>query len=213
MAASGNFQGAGQAGGRKGRIQQWDDAKGYGWTEVDGGRVFVHVKDFVSGQRRPGNGDEIRFTLESDAQGRPRAGKIELVKSGVRIGPVAWGLWCLLLVLPGVAILYLPGPEWLAPGMAAAASAITWALYAHDKKQATAGGWRVSEKALHVGELLGGWPGAFLAQRHLRHKCSKLSYLFVFWLIVLLHQYVALDLILDFSLSRLVWRKVVNIER
>jgi uncharacterized membrane protein YsdA (DUF1294 family) len=35
--------------------------------------------------------------------------------------------------------------------------------------------------------------GAFLAQRLLRHKNAKRSYQFVFWSIVALHQYAALD--------------------
>ena len=29
---------------------------------------------------------------------------------------------------------------------------------------------------LHTLELIGGWPAAFLAQRWLRHKCSKRSF-------------------------------------
>ncbi|HSH15989.1 MAG TPA: DUF1294 domain-containing protein [Verrucomicrobiae bacterium] len=52
---------------------------------------------------------------------------------------------------------------------------------------------RVSEANLHLLELLGGWPAALLAQRRLRHKCSKGSYQFMFWLIVLGHQFVAGD--------------------
>jgi hypothetical protein len=31
---------------------------------------------------------------------------------------------------------------------------------------------------------MGGWPGAFVAQRRLRHKCVKRKYQIVFWLIV-----------------------------
>ncbi len=50
-----------------------------------------------------------------------------------------------------------------------------------------------SEAWLHVTELLGGWPGAFLAQRRLRHKVSKCGYQFVFWLIVLAYQFAAVD--------------------
>jgi uncharacterized membrane protein YsdA (DUF1294 family) len=50
--------------------------------------------------------------------------------------------------------------------------------------------------------LLGGWPGAFLAQRRLRHKCSKASYQFLFWIIVLAHQFAALDSLQDWRLSR-----------
>ena len=53
---------------------------------------------------------------------------------------------------------------------------ITYGMYADDKQRAASGAWRVPESSLHLAELLGGWPGAFLAQRWLRHKCSKASY-------------------------------------
>lgn len=193
-----------------GRISQWDDAKGYGWAEADGLRVFVHVKEFVPGQRRPRNGEEIRFTLESDAQGRPRAGKGELVNPGGRIGPVAWCVWAVLLVLPGTALLFLPWPPWWVSGVAVVVSAVAWKLYAVDKQRAGEGAWRIPETRLHLCELLGGWPGAFLAQRRFRHKCRKPSYQVMFWLIVLLHQYVAADVILDHSLSRLAWKTLMD---
>ena len=55
---------------------------------------------------------------------------------------------------------------------------------------------------LHLLELLGGWPGAFLAQRRLRHKCSKGSYQFVFWLIVLGYQFAAYDSLQHWQYSR-----------
>jgi len=58
---------------------------------------------------------------------------------------------------------------------------------------------------LHLAELLGGWPGAFLAQRRLRHKCSKVSYQFAFWCIVGLFQLVSTDFILGHRLSA--WAK------
>lgn len=83
---------------------------------------------------------------------------------------------------------------------------ITWIFYAEDKRSATAGKWRVPESTLHLCELCGGWPAAFLAQRRLRHKCSKAGYQATFWLIVLLHQITALDLILGHDLSRMAWR-------
>ncbi len=78
-------------------------------------------------------------------------------------------------------------------------STLTYFLYFHDKHRANTGGWRVAENTLHLFELLGGWPGGFLAQRRFRHKCTKRSYQFMFWLIVALHQFVAVD-------SMLQWR-------
>jgi uncharacterized membrane protein YsdA (DUF1294 family) len=66
-------------------------------------------------------------------------------------------------------------------------SLLTFMLYVGDKAQAQQGGWRVPEATLHFCELLGGWIGAFIAQRTLRHKSSKDSYQAVFWGIVMVH--------------------------
>ena len=63
----------------------------------------------------------------------------------------------------------------------------TFMVYAVDKVQAKRGGWRIPERILHLMELAGGWPGALMAQRLLRHKSSKSSYQMVFWLIVAVH--------------------------
>ena len=46
---------------------------------------------------------------------------------------------------------------------------------------------------MHGVELLGGWPGALLAQQMFRHKTRKLSYQLSFWLIVAVHQVVWID--------------------
>jgi len=71
-----------------------------------------------------------------------------------------------------------------------------------DKKRARAREWRISERFLHLLELAGGWPGAFLAQRGLRHKCSKGGYQFMFWLIVIAYQFAAFDSLQNWQLSR-----------
>lgn len=36
-----------------------------------------------------------------------------------------------------------------------------------------AGAWRTREGTLHLLAMVGGWPGAMLAQRRLRHKTRK----------------------------------------
>ena len=66
-------------------------------------------------------------------------------------------------------------------------SGITFIAYVVDKRAARAGKPRISEMTLHLLELGGGWPGAFFAQRLVRHKNSKVSFQIVFWLIVAVH--------------------------
>ncbi|MCM0084364.1 DUF1294 domain-containing protein [Geomonas sp. Red32] len=70
------------------------------------------------------------------------------------------------------------------PMLYAAASLLTFLLYAADKTAARNGAWRIPELTLHTASLLGGWPGGLLAQRLLRHKSSKRSFQLVFWLTV-----------------------------
>lgn len=73
------------------------------------------------------------------------------------------------------------------------ASVLAFGLYWHDKRSAMRRDWRTPEARLHLVELLGGWPGALLAQQLLRHKTRKLSFQLVFWGIVTVHQVVWLD--------------------
>lgn len=68
-----------------------------------------------------------------------------------------------------------------------AASLAAFVAYGWDKRAAVRGRARVPEKRLHLLELAGGWPGAFIAQRLFRHKVRKPRYQIVFWTIVVLH--------------------------
>ncbi len=67
------------------------------------------------------------------------------------------------------------------------ASAAAFVLYGKDKYRAIQGAWRISEGTLHLVEILGGWPGAYLAQQTMRHKTVKFGYQAEFWLIVAAH--------------------------
>jgi len=66
-------------------------------------------------------------------------------------------------------------------------SAVAMFLYWIDKRRARGQAWRIAETTLHVVELLGGWPGAWVGQRIFRHKWHKRSYMLVFWAIVAGH--------------------------
>ena len=67
------------------------------------------------------------------------------------------------------------------------ASLVTYVVYAIDKNAARKGAWRIPEAQLHLLALIGGWPGAMLAQQIVRHKSKKPSFRFVFWITVVLN--------------------------
>jgi len=116
----------------------------------------------------------------------------------------------ILLVLPACALTRVSGVvDWrFLVGASVAMSAFSFLAYRSDKHRATAGAWRVPEATLQLTALLGGWPGALLAQRVYRHKTAKASFQFGFWVIVALHQYVALDALLAWRLARATGRLV-----
>lgn len=66
-------------------------------------------------------------------------------------------------------------------------SFVCFTAYGLDKRLAKIGSRRIPEQTLHILALLGGWPGALLGQRYFRHKTQKLSFLLVFWCVVVMH--------------------------
>lgn len=70
----------------------------------------------------------------------------------------------------------------------AVGSLLSFAQYWQDKHRAQRGGWRIAENTLQLTALLGGWPGALVAQQVFRHKTRKLQFQLPFCLIVLAHQ-------------------------
>jgi len=102
--------------------------------------------------------------------------------------PGAFGL----LAIPLFLIVYLGVTiAWRAPGWLAlvylAASAVCFVVYVADKSAARAGRWRVSERVLLGLGLVGGWPGALVAQQVVRHKSRKTAFQVAFWISVLLN--------------------------
>lgn len=113
---------------------------------------------------------------------------------GVKLKLLVFVLLC-ALPLGGALSLYVEGSSGLPLLAYVVASGLAFGVYGYDKRQAKAGEWRIPEKALHAIELLGGWPGALLAQQVFRHKTRKLSYQLWFWLIVAAHQAVWIDVL------------------
>ena len=126
--------------------------------------------------------------------------------SGGSVSFLALVLLAGLLVVPSMACTLLANrlDPRLIVGHVLFISGITLWAYWRDKRNAVGGAWRTPESALHLAEFLGGWPAAFLAQRAFRHKISKTGYQATYWLIVLLHQAVALDALNGWKVSKVI---------
>lgn len=132
---------------------------------------------------------------------------------GGRFGVVATVSLAALLVSPALSMAKLRIDPLVAATYALLVNGITCLVYAQDKRQARAGAWRIPEVGLHSLELLGGWPGAFVAQRRLRHKCVKVSYQVAFWFIVAIHQYVAFGFLQGWELPKAILRAIRSVIR
>ena len=77
-------------------------------------------------------------------------------------------------------------PWWVLP-VSLLLNMATFVVYWADKYAARKRHWRTPEVQLHAWSLAGGWGGAWLAQRILRHKVSKASFMGPYWLTVIVH--------------------------
>jgi uncharacterized membrane protein YsdA (DUF1294 family)/cold shock CspA family protein len=115
---------------------------------------------------------------QSASRRRPRTSNLSPVRGpGLMLAWVlvlAWGGWQQRFSVP-----FLLGLPVL--------NAATFFAYWLDKDAARRQAWRTSENTLHLLALLGGWPGAWLAQQVLRHKSMKASFRQVYGLTVGLH--------------------------
>ena len=157
-------------------------------------------------------GDAVFFHAGKDAKGRLQATHLRLLRQSSRVTASAWLLFGGLLILPIWAGFRLPYAPWGAPAVMLVFSLLAWAAYAGDKAKARAGSWRTAESTLHLLELCGGWPGAFLAQRHYRHKTAKISFQLIFWMIVFIHQYAAIDVLENHEPSGRVMQAIQHIK-
>lgn len=179
----------------QGKITNWNDEKGYGFVEPNGGgdRAFVHIKSFERRARRPVDGDLIVYRVVKEKDGRLRAANINFPQSkkvgdkskGNRriLGSIFTLSFCVFIVLATgfgrLPILLLV--------IYAVTSILTFVAYAMDKSAAKNDNWRTQESTLHLFGVIGGWPGAFYAQNKLRHKSKKTEFQLVFWVTVVIN--------------------------
>jgi uncharacterized membrane protein YsdA (DUF1294 family)/cold shock CspA family protein len=183
---------------QQGKLIDWYDERGYGFVIRHGEtqRVYVHISEFVEGQRRPVGGDALIYDVIPGKGGSLAAINIVLPETlrqeavvqktgrgrdarAYFVAAIASGLLVLLTVMGKLAFGVL---VWYA-----LASGIAFLTYAADKRAAVDRRRRIPEDQLHAIALLGGWPGALVAQRRFRHKSAKRSFLAMFWATVLVN--------------------------
>lgn len=177
----------------QGRISTWKDEQGFGFISPNGGgpAVFVHVSAFAGRGQRPAVGALVTYHLGANARG-PCAEQVAFVRnratreSTPRGRSVALIAAAGFLVFVGACVLTEKLPA-LVLGLYAGASSLTFLAYALDKSAARKGAWRTQENTLHLFALLGGWPGALVAQQVLRHKSRKTSFRVHFWATVVVN--------------------------
>ncbi|SFI45911.1 Uncharacterized membrane protein YsdA, DUF1294 family [Collimonas sp. OK307] len=180
----------------QGRIANWKDDQGFGFVTPNGRdeKAFVHIKAFAGRSRRPVDGDLITYELIMDEKGRLRADNIRfpgakaVSATSSEPGSASYGLvftavfYCFLLLAAFMA--WIPFAILV---LYHAASAIAFLAYVFDKDAAKNNRWRTKESTLHVLGLIGGWPGALLAQKIVRHKSRKKEFQAVFWTTAILN--------------------------
>ena len=181
-----------------GKLVEWNDARGYGFIvaiAAPGQRYFLHIHEYRRMGRRPEVGELLRFVPERQPDGRWRAVDVARAVSVAhrqvrtaaghprdRGAPFIWLPPFLLALLGGL----IAWAAWrdrlpaLLPAGLLIVNVVTFLAYWIDKRAAQAQARRTPEATLHLLELLGGWPAAWLAQRVLRHKSRKQRYQLTF---------------------------------
>jgi uncharacterized membrane protein YsdA (DUF1294 family)/cold shock CspA family protein len=178
----------------KGKITTWNAQKAFGFIApfAGGSQIFIHIKAFQNRTRVPKINDVVTFSLAKDKDGRACAekalyagekilktrklnsGKLSIVLAIVFL--VALNAWSYIGYIPILLIYVYYG-----------LSIITFLAYVYDKFKAKRNAWRTPESTLHFWALLGGWPGAALAQQVFRHKSSKRDFRPMFWVTVFIN--------------------------
>ena len=140
--------------------------------------------------------EAVSYILTVDSRGRPQANDVRFIVGSRSSSPmrqiprlsialqITFAMSFLIALIAFAAVGWLE-VSWLA--LYYGASSITYGVYALDKRAAQNAGRRTPESSLHLLSLLGGWPGALIAQVLLRHKTRKLSFLIGYWFTVIVN--------------------------
>lgn len=194
----------------KGKLIKWNVDKAFGFIQPNAGGadIFIHKSALFNRKRTPQINDIITFSMTKGKDGRRCASdatfsgeKLKNLQSKKNTSLSAFSTYLSLLFLAVITAAYYAGqfPQKLLLSYFCL-SIITFLAYAFDKSKARRGAWRVKESRLHFFAIIGGWPGAAIAQQLLRHKSYKREFRMVFWFTVMTN--ISLLIFLYLSASR-----------
>ena len=179
---------------KQGKITFLNEEKGYGFItpSTNSDRVFVHIRAFRNRHLAPELNQIVLYSLSTDKQGRPcaarvtRASEIASRDPGPLVGAIKTLFAIGFIVFVGWAVFVYNMPVFLFY-LYLVTSVFTFLIYAKDKRAARIHRWRTKESTLHTLALIGGWPGALIAQQKLRHKSRKIGFQLAFWVTVVVN--------------------------
>lgn len=168
----------------EGTLASWNPDRGFGFiTPLGGGpKIFAHVRAFPQGSSTPVVGSKLSYEVERTPDGKTRARFVRVAGSppiqtyGRVRGSILSYLPIALFVALYIVVTVLWHPPYWVLFVYLGTSLLCILIYTLDKSAAALGRWRVSESALLLLGLAGGWPGAILAQQLLHHKTKKRSF-------------------------------------
>ena len=210
----------------RGRIVQWDDEKGYGHIQnsQDEKSTFFHISAYHYQRRRPEIGELVSFYCESSKSSGGKQKAIRVMRTEDELSLLLDEGHCdkrsmslktpklLLYIL--VILIYLIVLAFFSIKLTiinVILSVITFFVYRHDKQVSivnlnrTDSGYqgRIPEDRLQLLAVVGGWPGGLLARIHYKHKTTKLSFVRIFWVMVILHFIVVYTFLIHYPANQI----------
>lgn len=178
----------------EGKLIKWNADKAFGFIQPNAGgaHVFIHKTALSNIKRIPQINDIITFSISKDTAGKYFAS--DATFSGEKLGKKVsnksskFSIYVSVLFLTLITVTNFIGqlPQNLLFGYVCL-SLITFLAYAFDKSKSQRGAWRIKESTLHFFSVVGGWPGAAIAQQLLRHKTQKREFRRMFWVTVVVN--------------------------
>jgi uncharacterized membrane protein YsdA (DUF1294 family)/cold shock CspA family protein len=168
----------------QGTLASWNRERGFGFIAPNGGgtQIFIHVRAFPYGMDIPPLGSRLSYEVEVTADGKTRSRYVRVegppvirARTAMRASILGFVPIPLFVVIYIVDAVFWHPPYWVL-FVYLGTSLLCIVIYRIDKLAAAQGRWRVSESALLLLGLAGGWPGAIIAQQLLRHKTKKRSF-------------------------------------